>query len=156
MTNHLLRIIHRSFLLALLLFSPVLLAGTPSPSVTGHWFFYKKIYQKQEMPEPPDASLRMHFEFTDEGQSLLYWWHEGENDFCRRHGEYFLTEGVIVDKVTWVDPENSRECGSDPDMQLGRITRTPYYFHNGDLAIRFHLGDEPLDLVWKKIEGEGK
>jgi hypothetical protein len=130
-------------------------AGAAS-AVEGHWFFYKKIYQKQEIPEPPGATLRMHFEFSPAGESSLYWWHEGEGDYCRRTGKYAVDGGHIVDEVTWVDPRNSKHCGQDPDMQLGRRTRSSFYFHGPDLAIRFHLGDEPLDLVWKKIEGERK
>lgn len=131
-------------------------AEANGPRLEGHWFFYKKIYKKQEMPEPPDATLRMHFEFSAAGESYLYWWHEGEGDLCRRKGKYTIEEGQIVDEVTWVDPENTRFCGEDPDMQLGRKTRTPFYFHGEDLAIRFHLADETLDLVWKKVEESGK
>lgn len=131
-------------------------ANAQGSVVEGHWFFYKKIYQNQEIPEPPGATLRMHFEFSAKGESTLYWWHEGEKDLCRRKGIYSVEEDQIVDEVTWVDPKNSYHCVQDPDMQLGRRTRTPFYFRGGDLAIRFHLGDESLDLVWKKIKGEGK
>jgi len=138
----------------LLIFS--IRVGAAEPSLEGHWFFYKKIYQKQEMPEPPGATLRMHFEFSAAGESSLYWWHEGEKDMCRRKGKYYVEADQIIDEVTWVDPENSRHCGQDQDMQMGRRTRTPFYFYGPDLAIRFHLGDETLDLVWKKIEGYGK
>lgn len=124
-----------------------------APSIEGHWIFYKKIYLGQEIPEHPGATLRMHFEFSAAGESLLYWWHEGEDDLCRRRGEYSVEDGYLLERVTWVDPENAPHCSRDPDMQPGNSTRTPFYFHGRDLAIRFHLGNEPLDLVWKKIEG---
>ncbi len=142
------------FLAVLLVCSPLASAG--EFGVEGHWFFYKKIYQNHEMPEPPDATLRMHFEFSPQGESALYWWHEGEGDMCRRKGVYYVEEDQIVDKITWVDPANTRDCSQDPDMQLGRQTRTPFYFYGEDLAIRFHLGEENLDLVWKKIKEDGK
>ncbi len=94
----------------------------------------------------------MHYEFSASGESSLYWWHEGEGDFCRRKGTYRLEEGQIVDEVKWLDPKNTSRCGDDLDMRLGRLTRTPYIFYGPDLAIRFHLGDETLDMVWKKLE----
>lgn len=137
----------------LFLLAPFASAGVNpgTEPVVGHWFFYKKLYQGQEMPEPPGATLRMHFEFLEGGESLLYWWHEGEGDHCKRKGKYYVEDGHIVDEVTWVDPENTMHCSQDPDMHLGRKTRTPYYFYGQDLALRFHLGDEPLDLIWKKM-----
>lgn len=138
--------------LSLLLLSLEAFAGVPAATpVDGHWLFYKKLYQGQEMPEGPNATLRMHFEFLPDGESLLYWWHEGEDDFCRRRGRFTVEADQIVDEVTWVDPANARICADDPDMRLGRKTRTPYYFYGPDLALRFHLGDENLDFVWKKI-----
>ncbi len=123
-----------------------------SEPILGHWFFYKKIYLGHEMPEPPSATLRMHFEFEANGVSVLYWWHEGEGDFCRRRGKYSVQGSMLVDEVIWVDPDNSEKCSDDPDMQLGRKTKTPYYFRGPDLALKFHIGDEELDLVWKKLE----
>lgn len=121
------------------------------PSVVGHWFFYKKIYQGQEMPEPVNASLRLHFEFSAEGESFLYWWHEGDTDHCARKGRYHYEGGVLTDEIIWVDPKNTRECADDIDMQLGRKTRTPVHFIGDDLAIRFQIDGEPLDMVWKKL-----
>jgi hypothetical protein len=119
-------------------------------AVEGRWRFYKKIFQENEMPEPPGATLRMFFEYSANGESHLFWWHEGDTDHCSRRGRYHIESGHIVEEVIWVDPENTFACGQDPDMQLGRKTRTPYYFHGKDLALRFHLGDEPLDLIWRK------
>lgn len=135
--------------LALLLFSFAADAFA-SPAVVGRWRFHKKIYQGTEIPEAPGATLRMFFEFDGAGESHLYWRHEGEKDHCSRKGRYHVEAGHIVEEVVWVDPENTFACGQDPDMQLGRKTRTPYYFHGKDLALRFHLGDEPLDLIWRK------
>jgi len=144
-----------SRLLLLLTVVVTCLPSLASASVLdGHWFFYKKIYQNQHMPEPPSATLRMHFEFSPEGESTLYWWHEGEGDYCHRKGRYLVEKDQLVDEVTWLDPKNTHFCGNDPDMQLGRRTRTPFYFSGPDLALRFHLGDENLDFVWKKIEEE--
>lgn len=145
----------RSWLpLLLLLFSGASLAADgapPAPGIAGHWQFYMKIYQGIEMPESPSATLRLHFEFSQDGVSRLYWWHEGDSDHCRREGRYRVEGSTLVDEVTWVDPENTFGCGSDPDMQLGRVTRTPFSFRADDLVLDFHLGDEPLYMVWKRI-----
>lgn len=135
------------FALLMFCFGVEALAGS---SVEGRWRFYKKIYQGNEMPEAPGATLRMFFEYGEAGDSHLYWWHEGESDHCSRRGRYHIEAGHIVEEVTWVDPLNTFSCAQDPDMQLGRRTRTPYYFQGNDLALRFHLGDEPLDLIWRK------
>lgn len=122
--------------------------------IQGRWQFYKKIWDGIEMPEPPAATLRLFFEFSENKESRLYWWHEGEGDWCERKGEYSLQEGQLVDTITWVNPKNSRFCSNDPDMQLGRITRTPVSINNGDLWLHLHLGDDPLIFVWKKLPSD--
>ncbi len=135
-------------------FIGALLSGTAEAAtpIDGHWFYYKKVYRGQEMPEGPDATLRMHYEFDANGDSHLYWWHEGQDDHCRRRGRFSLEDNQIVDEVVWLDPNNTPFCSQDPDMRLGRKTRTPYYFYGNDLALGFNLGDEKLDLIWKRIE----
>lgn len=129
-------------------------AVVPAPTVVGHWFFHMKLYQGHQMPEPPDATLRLHFAFREGGESELWWWHEGEGDHCRRRGTYTVEATNIVEETTWIDPANTPLCGQDPDMQLGRKTRTPYYFYGDDLALRFQLADEPLDVIWKRLTEE--
>jgi hypothetical protein len=133
-----------------LILSPA--APAAQPTLVGHWVFFEKVYDGQEMPEPPTATLRMHFEFTAGGESRLYWWHEGDTDHCSRRGRYSVDGNTLVDEVTWVDPQNTRDCSDDPDMQPGRRTRTPFYFRGDNLAIRFQLDGSSLDMVWKKVE----
>lgn len=120
-------------------------------SLDGHWQYVAKVYQGVTMPEPPEASLRLHFEFHD-GISRLYWWHEGESDFCERLGKFDYVDGYLVDEVTWVNPRNTLECGRDPDMQQGRVSRTPVSFQDGQMVFHLVLGDEPLLYVWKRME----
>ena len=138
------------FILILLWCFPSLVWAA-DPSVVGHWFFYKKVYQGEDMLEPPGATLRLHFEFSAKGESFLYWWHEGAGDHCARRGQYTFNGGVLFDEIVWVDPKNSPECADDQDMQMGRKTKTPIHFIGDDLAIQFQLDGEPLDMVWKKI-----
>ncbi len=127
-----------------------------APSLVGKWTFYKKVFDGQEMPESPQASLRLHFDFSASGDSSLYWWHEGDTDHCAQKGRYHVEGQTLVDEITWVDPANTVDCSSDPDMQQGRTTRTPFYFRGDDLAIRFQINGDPLDMVWKRTEAEGK
>lgn len=143
-----------TFNMLLLWFSLSAHAEPVSESVVGHWQFYKKIFQEQEMPEGPEATLRLHFEFSADGVSRLYWWHEGERDHCSRKARYQFDGSFLSEEVFWVDPENTYGCDRDPDMQLGRRTKTPVTFRGGDLVLSFHLGDEPLYLVWKKLGGK--
>lgn len=128
--------------------------GLDQQNIQGKWRYYLKIYQGVEMPEGPEATLRLNFEFLANGDSLLYWRHEGETDHCNRRGKYFTKDDYIFDEVVWVDPENTYGCDRDPDMQLGNKTTTPYFFRGNDLVIRFYLGDEPLDYVWKRVTAE--
>ncbi len=131
------------------------LLATPSfaaeESVVGHWQYYKKIFDGQEMPEPPSATLRLHFQFSAEGESKLWWWHEGDTDHCQRKGKYKIEGNLLVDEVTWVDPENTQFCSEDRDMQLGKISRTPFKLADGDLSLELHLNDKPLYMVWKRL-----
>lgn len=121
-------------------------------SLVGHWFYYEKIFQGQPMPEPPEATLRLHFEFYADGTDRLYWWHEGEEDLCSRTGKYRLEKGELVDTVIAVDPDNHPSCGRDPDMQLGKTTRTPYSYVGGDLHLALPFGEDTLVYVWKRMD----
>ncbi len=127
-------------------------ASEPAPQeIVGHWFFYKKVFRGSEMPEPPEATLRLHFEFYADGTNKLYWWHEGENDLCTRWGKYQWDGKDLVDEITKVDPKNHPSCSRDPDMQLGKISRTPVWIENGDMKLLLHIGDDDLIYVWKRL-----
>lgn len=123
-----------------------------APSIVGNWVYYKKIYQGQEMPEEPNATLRLHFDFTADGNSHLYWWHEGDSDHCSRTAKYHLDGANLVEESLVIDPKNTQDCGSDPDMQPKDKATTPISFNGDDLVIRFHLNTDPLDFVWKKTQ----
>ncbi len=120
--------------------------------LVGHWHFYKKIYKGMEMPEPPEATLRLEFEFTADGMNHLYWTHQGDTDICERRGNYFVKDDYLVDEIVWVNPKNSSDCAKDPDMQRGKRTITPISIKNKDLYLYMMLGDDPLIYIWKKIE----
>lgn len=123
-------------------------------TLEGRWVYYKKIYQGQEYPEGPDSTLRLIYEFSAEGESRLYWWHEGQNDRCERRGRYEIEGDRLVDRVTWVDPDNFYGCSRDPDMQNGKVTKTPFYFRGPDWVLRLPFGGEEMQFVWKRISEE--
>lgn len=122
-----------------------------APPIVGNWLYYKKIYDGRDIPEGPSATLRLHFDFTADGQSHLYWWHEGDSDHCSRTGKYHLEGENLVEESLVVDPNNTQDCASDPDMQPQDKVTTPISFMGEDLVIRFYLNNDPLDFVWKKL-----
>lgn len=135
----------------LLLFLGAAEGRASSAPLLGHWFFYKKIFRGVEMPEPPEATLRLHFEFHPGGISRLYWWHEGEPGRCAREGRYRVEGSVLVEEATWIDPSNHPSCGRDPDMQKGKVSRTRFFVRDGDLHTFLPFGDEELVYVWKRV-----
>jgi hypothetical protein len=118
--------------------------------LVGKWRYFKKIYQGHHMPEPPEASLRLYFEFHADGVSRLYWWNEGERNWCERLGRYRIENNKLVDKITWVNPRNSNDCGRDPDMQMGRETATPIVVRDNEWELHMNLGDDTLVYVWQR------
>lgn len=127
------------------------MAGELQEAPVGHWFYYKKIYQGKEMPEPPHATLRLYYEFRADGTSRLYWWHEGENDLCDREGRYTIEGNVIVEKTTKVDPNNHPSCSRDPDMQEGKTTRIPFRMKSDGLHLYLPFSDDFLIYVWRNV-----
>jgi hypothetical protein len=121
-----------------------------NPSIVGEWFYYKKIYRGVEMPEPPEATLRLYFSFSENGESRLWYWHEGEKDWCERKGQYQWEDNVLKDKIVWVNPKNSSHCSRDPDMQNGGTSTAPLAVMGEDLWLTVNVGDETLIYIWKK------
>lgn len=135
-------------ILAYLIFFP--LSSFAQVDISGEWEFYKKIYMGEEMPHSPDDPMHLQFAYTNSGESRIWWWNDFVEDHCNRKGVYEIDGNFIVDKVIWVDPTNSVSCSSDPDMQLGKITKTPFELKNGDLYLEFNLSDEKLYYVLRK------
>jgi hypothetical protein len=119
-------------------------------SIQGKWHyighFYQDVFQK-----PMNPNLVLTFEFTEDGTSRLRWHRTNENGFCERTGKYSFDGKHILDEVTWVNPENTYECGKDPDMQLGHKTETPARLVDGNLQTDLPLGDSFLIFVWEKV-----
>lgn len=121
-----------------------------NPWIVGNWAYFMKIFQNVEMPLNPTSPNHLHFDFSANGESHLYWWNTELETHCERRGKYTLDGEYLVDTVTWVDPKNSIDCGSDPDMQLGKTARTHVFEKNSNLYVELNLGNEPLYYVWKR------
>lgn len=125
---------------------------TSSRDLVGAWHYYKKVYKGADMPEPPEATLRLYFNFYEDGTDRLFWTYEGTNDWCERSGKFTVEKNILKDEIVWVNPHNSAECDKDPDMQLGRIAETPISLApNGDLEIHLFIDQDPLLMVWKRL-----
>lgn len=139
-------------LLLLILLMLALPLSAFSEGIAGTWFYYKKIYQGHEMPEPPEAKLRLYISFSRDGISRLWYWHEGDGDFCERRGVYEWENSLLHDRITWVNPRNSSYCSQDPDMQLGHESYTPLSLNGGEIWLSVSVGDESLIYVWRKVD----
>lgn len=117
----------------------------------GSGFITRKFIAAQICQTDQNPSSDSILSFFADGTDRLYWWHEGDADFCERRGEYSIELPLLVDKIVWVNPKNTFQCSRDPDMQLGKIARTPTSFSGGDFLLHLPLGDETLTYVWQKI-----
>lgn len=118
--------------------------------IIGQWQFYKYNYQGNDLP-PIDPTMSIFYEFSAEGDSRLYWYNEDKSIQCERRGKYVYSEGKILDQVTWVSPQNTSQCGADPDMKMGTTTSTKADVSATDLTLHLHLGDHPLLYIMKRL-----
>jgi hypothetical protein len=133
---------------------PVVSVKSPPPSIStqllGKWDYYKYIY-KGTIQFPRDQDTHLYYEFIEGGRSVLLWKNDAERMYCERRGLFYNTDKSIVDEVVWVHPSNSRECGQDPDMRVGRTTVTPFRIVEDELHLDLPLGDDFLTYVFKRM-----
>lgn len=114
----------------------------------GDWKAIGYYYQGQWMP-PNDPKMLLRFDFFKDGTNRLFWQREGEKSFCERKGMWFVFEGALHDEVSWVNPENGMDCGSDPDMQMGKVSQSVFWRDQGRMYLKIPLSDEYLYYVWE-------
>jgi hypothetical protein len=118
--------------------------------IVGHWKVEALILDGVRQP-PFNPDLVLEFDFFPDGRSRLLWYRNDEDGFCEREGHYVFDGEHLSDEVTWVNPNNRRDCGSDPDMRLGRKTVTRAQLHNGnELWVYFPVAERELIYVWVK------
>jgi hypothetical protein len=118
--------------------------------IVGQWLYIGFDYQG-EFHAPLDDNLELIFSFESNGIDDLSWHYKNSTGKCHRQGEYFIEDNILNDKIVWVDPENMNSCGVDPDMQMGRIARTPVQVQGDRLLMSLELSDQPLIYILQRI-----
>lgn len=136
------------YFLTVLFVSISVRAGT----IFGEWKFEELIYNTQRM-ERSDPALNLRWTFFANGTERLYW-DRGNEDFCERFSHFKYTQNTLQTKVFSLNPLNSLNCSSDPDMQLGVTSETVLEIKNNELWLYVSVGEEKLIYVLKKQEGK--
>lgn len=117
----------------------------------GLWIFSGLIFQGRDYP-PPNPHFHLEYVFEKTGQNRLKYWRDNEDGFCEREAFYEWDGRLLTQKVTAVNPENSRLCASDPDMIPGTESRTRLEIKDGKLHLFLSLGEDTIVYVWEKAE----
>ncbi len=118
-------------------------------SLIGIWLFVATVYQGNEAPRPnPDLQLR--FIFQSASKNEVFYYRTGERGFCRRWANYRIEVNFIIQEVVQTDPNNASNCGADPDMQLGIISKTPFELKDGKFFLDLPLGDEGIRYIFDR------
>jgi hypothetical protein len=147
------------FLLMILTLLSFTAQGEQSPcetldqDLTGYWQYDRYSYQGQEHPRP-NPRLLLYFQFFETGTNRIWWERTTEDGFCERFGTYTYNpeQCTFTDKIVWVNPENNAECGSDPDMRLGRVASSRLEVNEGNLHLYFELKGEPFVYIFERLE----
>ena len=119
--------------------------------IIGQWLYIGYTYQ-DEFHSPIDDSLELIFSFESNGSDDLIWRYKDSMGKCHRRGEYIIENSILIDKIVWVDPDNMNACGSDPDMQIGRITMTPVEIVGDRLLMKLELSGEPFVYTLQRLK----
>lgn len=122
-----------------------------SEQMIGSWKFIGFEYRGDFHP-PINPKLVLLFRFFADGTDDLFWTRIDEPGFCERKGIYSVSEKILTDKVTWLNPENAMDCSKDPDMQVGRETHNEVDMKDGKFRLILSLGDEPFVYVWERYQ----
>lgn len=140
--------------LCLLILMIASLNAWSAPNLQGTWQYYA--YRYRGVVEPPvDSSLIMRFQFNSNDTDDLSWTDDSGTS-CNRQATYSVNNGKINEYVTWVDPQNTADCGSDPNMQPDVQSQFVYRLVNGHLEIDADLGDEIITYLWKTVQVTSK
>lgn len=118
--------------------------------VWGRWTFVGLLFEGRRY-DRPNPDLRVEFTFNSNGTHQLRWHRVNEIGFCERRGPYRVQQGVLWQKVSWLNPNNESECGRDPDMQLDRETENYVTFQGDELGISMDLDGKELIYLLKRI-----
>lgn len=117
--------------------------------IEGVFVFIFLIFKGTQFP-PPNPDLHMEFRFIESNENYLYYSRKGESGFCERKASYVYDGEFITQKTTWLNEKNAEWCSSDPDMQLGRETKSKFKVKDNFLYLNLDLSDDEITLVWEK------
>lgn len=118
-------------------------------SLIGVWLFVATIYQGHEAPRPnPDLQLR--FIFESESRNEVFYYRNGERGFCRRWANYRIEDNFLIQEVVETDPSNASFCGSDPDMKIGIISKTPFAVKDDKFFLDLPLGNDGIRYIFDR------
>lgn len=134
---------------------PILLPANQvdAGAIIGKWQF-KGIILKDEYQDRPNPNLILTYEFLADGTDIMRWTRLNEKGFCERRGEWYYDEGHLHDKVVWINPDNNMDCGSDPDMKLGKETVNPMWREGNQLFLELPFSDDVILYVWDLLAAQ--
>ncbi len=97
----------------------------------------------------PNPALQLQMIFLDSTQMKLRYSYLDESGFCESTSNYVynsLKKNLHLEVVE-VHPENAEFCQKDPDMQLGRKSKTPVALKEDRLHFQLGLGEEELTMI---------
>ena len=126
---------------------------TVGEDLIGYWLYDRYSYQGQEHPRP-NPRLLLYFQFFETATNRIWWQRTNEEGFCERIGVYQYNPEActFTDTIVWVNPENNSECGSDPDMPLGRTATSRLELREGALHMYFELKGEPFVYIFEQAK----
>jgi hypothetical protein len=119
-------------------------------TLKGQWRMTDMIYKGQEMP-PPNPDLNLSWTFFENGTERLYWQRKDEEGFCERFANYHIGDNQIQEKVFAVNPLNKADCGTDPDMQVGRETFNKIEIQQQRILFHLQVGEEEVIFILKEV-----
>jgi hypothetical protein len=141
-----------SFLFQLMLAAnaqaPIPTDQTSAEDLVGKWVAIG-YFHNDDWIQPEDPQIKITYEFREDGTDTLFWQRQGNTAFCERKGEWSVSNGILQDEVTWVNPKNGMDCGSDPDMQLGKVTQSEFWRNENQMFLKIPFAAEFLIYVWE-------
>ena len=127
-----------------ILFSQVVIAR-----LHGIWSYDGYVYQNIRYPNP-NPTLHVEFDFFSKELISLKWYRDGENSFCQRIATYDLKKQILQQNIIWVNPRNTIECASDPDMQLNKKTFNKLVQFKNEMHLYLELNGSDFIYILKK------
>jgi hypothetical protein len=122
----------------------------PVEAIYGNWQFHRYIHNGVQNPIP-NPQLVLQYEFLLDGTNRLFWIRKNETGFCERKARFEYDGQFIDQEVTWVNPENARECRQDVDMQLGNINRARLERKEEFLHLHVPFSGDEFIYVFRRI-----